>query len=397
MRWPSAWKDATALDLLRGTAIDCLLIEGSDEFDDIRLRARQLGLQVMHPDTPDAGVAIVKGVWPGIQTGRGGRRADAGPTGVPWVDSNGWLISLTRALQPNAEIWIDAPPAADAFLTAAAYRITVADSAAYGARWIVSLDNSLATALSAGKPEARQHWNALTQAAAFFAQHKPWATYKPAAVVGVISDFSGDNEFFSRELLNLLARAGQHYRILPKQQHCSTDGLRALLYTDAEPPSPALRKQMMDFVAGGGMLITGAWPAPAAKAVPSAVDRFAVYPSGKGSIAIAKAPPDDPYAFANDSVVLVSHRYDLVRFWNSGATASFYTLAPENRGAVVHLLFYYDRGPDAASVRIAGRYRGVHVSTIETPNLTGVHMEPQKDAVEVHLPQVSQYVALELE
>ena len=394
MRWPSGWSDAAALDLLRGTAIDCLLVDGSDEFDDIRTRGRAMGLRVVHPDSPDAGIAIVKGVWPGVQSARG--HAEAGPTGVPWVDSNGWAVRLARTLQPDTQIWIEAAPAADAVVTAAAYRIAVADSAAYGGRWIISLDNSLAAALGAGKPEAMTYWNAITRAAGFFAAHPSWAGYRPVAVVGVISDFSGENEFFSRELLNLLARAGQHYRILPKQRPCDFTGLRAILYTDAEPPAAALRQQMIDFAAAGGMLIAGRWTAPAARQLASPVSRFSLWAAGKGALAIAKTAPDDPYAFANDSVVLVSHRYDLVRFWNSGPAASFYTRPAEGGGALVQLLFYSDRGPDEASVRIAGRYGGVRASTIEDPQLPGVHLEAQEDGVEIHLPQVSQYVALEL-
>jgi len=64
---------------------------------------------------------------------------------------------------------------------------------------------------------------------------------------------------------------------------------------------------------------------------------------------------------------------------------------------VVYLLFYADRGPDSASVRIAGRYRTAKASTVDVPEITNVHVESLKDAVEVHLPQVSPYVALELE
>jgi hypothetical protein len=41
---------------------------------------------------------------------------------------------------------------------------------------------------------------------------KAWPDYIPRAVAGVVSDFTGDNEFFSHELLNLMGRAGLHYR-----------------------------------------------------------------------------------------------------------------------------------------------------------------------------------------
>ena len=397
MRWPNAWNDPAMLDLLRGTAIDCLLIDNSDEFVAVRERAQQAGLRVLYPDDPAQGIEILKGAWPGVKMSRNGG-AEAGPTGVPWVDSNGWNILLARALRPEHEVWVDAPPDAGAFITADSYRIAFADSAAYGGRWIISLDKSLAAALAAGKTEAQGPWQRLTQTVAFFGAHKGWADYAAAGVAGVISDFSGDNEFFSREVLNLLARAGLHYRILPKQNRWSTDGLRALLYVDAGKPAPALRKQMDDFVEAGGMLISPFWPKVVAGAWPLApLDKYFISNAGKGKIVTCKSPSDDPYVFANDAVVLVSHRYDMVRFWNSGATASFYTLAPDRRGAVVHLLFYSYRGPDAASVRIAGKYRAVRAATVENADVAGVQLEPQRDAVEIHLPQVSQYVALELE
>lgn len=396
MRWPNAWSDPAALDLVRGTAIDCLLIENSDEFVGVRERARQAGLRVIHPDTPPPGATVVKGVWPGIHTGRGAAHANAGPTGEPWIDSNGWLVRLTRALEPGREVWVDAAPAPGTAVTAESYSMAIADSAAYGGRWIVSLDQPLASALAAGKAEARRPWDRIVQTSAFFAAHKAWADYAPVSVLGVISGFSGGDEFFSHELLNLLARAGLQYRILPKSRPLETAGLRALTYTDEEPPSAALQKQIADFVSAGGMLIAGKWPAPAGSSLPSPVERFSVFSAAKGKIAISKEPPGDPFDFAGDCAVLVSHRYDLVRFWNCGAAMSFYTTAPNARGAIVHLVFYWDRGPDSASVRIAGHFGAVTAATIETPRLAGVQLERQKDAVEIHLPQVSQYVALQL-
>jgi hypothetical protein len=398
MRWPGAWNDPSALDLLGGTAIDCLLVDDSDEFVGVRERAEQMGLRVMHPDTPAEGIAVLKGVWPGVKMGRGGGQVEAGPTGVPWVDSNGWSISLARALRPEIEVWVDAPPEKGAFVTADSYGIAFADSAAYGGRWIIALDTALAAALAAGKPEAQTPWQRIIQTAGFFAAHKPWAGYAPVGAAGVISDFAGPNEFFSGEVLNLLARAGLHYRILPKQKQWNTEGLRALLYVDSDAPAPAVRKRIDDFVNAGGMLISPFWPKVLAGARPlSPLDKYSVSSAGKGKIVTSKTAVDDPYVFANDAVVLVSHRYDLVRFWNSGATASFYTAAPDRRSALVHLLFYSDRGPDSASVRIAGRYGAVRAATVESPRVAGVQMVRKGDAVEVHLPQVSQYVALELD
>lgn len=402
MRWPDTWTDPSSLELLKGTAIDYLLIGKSEALGPVRNRARQEGLHVADADAVPSGVTLAKGEWPGVKMARGGgggAQAMGGPTGVPWVDSNGWLVRLESALHPETSVWVDARPADNIRPSAASYLVAIADSASRGGRWIVALDVPLAAAVASKDAQALDTWKKIAAAAGFFAQHKAWPAYVPLAVVGVVSDFAGQNDFFSRELLNLSDRAGQHYQILLKDRlaDSSLASLRALIYADAEPPSPALRKQILAYVQAGGMLITSPKWGDAAGSPAKGDDhpRFGWRSLGKGRIALSHTDPDDPYVWANDAVVLVSHRYDLVRFWNGGATGSFCAKAPDGKQAVAHLLFYANRGPDAASVRVAGRYRGVKAWTVDGP--VKVQMESQKDAVEVRLPQVSQYVALELE
>jgi hypothetical protein len=364
------------------------------EFDAVRSRARAAGLLVLDAQSPPAGIRIVKGEWPGVKMGRNSR-TEAGPTGVPWVDSNGWAIRLERMQHPDAEVWVDAPPAAHAAVPADAYMVAIADSAAHGGRWIVALDDALAAALLARKPEADRPWNRVKQAAAFFAAHPDWQDYAPVAAIGVVSDFSGGNEFFSRELLNLLARAGQPALPIAKDR-LESGGLKALVYTDAEPPSAELRRRAMDFVEAGGLLITANWSVPSGQPAACPLDNFTMSGQGKGRVALAKEPPQDPYALAADCVLLLSHRHDLVRIWNGGATAFSFTQSPDGRRALVQVLFFSYVGPDAASVWVRGRFRTAAASTIDAPRVNGVEIVDASDGTEIHLPRISQYVALEL-
>src|SRR5262249_50504142 len=147
-----------------------------------------------------------------------------------WVDSNGWLVRLEGALHPENSIWVDAPPAAANRVSAASYLVALADSASHDGRLVLTVDSELAGGLSARKPQALETWSRITATAGFFAARQLWTAFVPAAVVGVVSDFTGANDFFSRELLNLLARAGQHYRILLKDRVDETAmrGLRAV-------------------------------------------------------------------------------------------------------------------------------------------------------------------------
>ncbi len=401
MRWPSAWTDPSLLSLLKGSAIDHLLIDKSPALDRVRTAALQQGLHVGESNSAPAAIVTVKGEWPGLRISRGGGNdASAGPTGLPWVNSNGWRVRLAAALNPQSAIWVDAPPKANEVLTPESYLTAIADTAAYSGRWIISLDNQFAEGLAAHKPASLTAWKRTTTAAAFFASHKQWTEYVPETTVGVLSDFSGSNEFLGHELLNLLARAGQHSRIILKDKavDSSFHGLRAVIYPDAEQPSSTRRKQVISFVEAGGLLICGpAWgEIPATLATTAEHPRFSVRLLGQGKIAVANKAPDDPYLLANDSAVLISHRHDLVRFWNSGAVGSFYTTAADRKHAVVHLLFYADRGPDSASVRVAGSFRKATISTIDQPQPRSLRAQLQPDAIEVYLPPVSQYVALEL-
>jgi hypothetical protein len=399
-RWPDAWTDPAALSLLRGTAINYLLIENGAKFDAVRAQAREAGLAVADPAAIPAGIAVVKGDWAGVRRG-GGNGASAGPTGVPWVDSNGWAVRLAAAMQPKTAIWVQAAPEEKAVHSAAAYLTTLADTAAYGGRWIITLDTGLAGRLAGNEAAAVAVWKRICDGAAFFAAHKDWAAWEAQATVGVISDFTGEHEFFAGELLNLLARAGQHYRLLRKDQvtPAAFQGLRAVIYADAAAAAPALRGQVVKFVQTGGMLITHAKWGGAVGATAPGEDhpRFALYGEGKGRIALAKETDPDPYIWANDTAVLVSHRYDLVRFWNGGATGSYYTVSPDRKRAIAHLLFYAGRPAEEASVRVAGPYRSARMWTAGAGPAQNVKIIAQKDAVEAHLPVIGQYVALELE
>src|SRR5512136_2283577 len=144
--WPRTWKDPSALSLLKGTAINCLLIDRDADLGTVAARAQQEGLTVVETGARIDGVTVVKGEWPGVKLNQSGQldRAGAGPTGVPWVDSNGWKVRLASLLHPGTAVWVDAVPKLQR-LFAQSYLVSVSDAAAHGGRWILSLDNQLAS------------------------------------------------------------------------------------------------------------------------------------------------------------------------------------------------------------------------------------------------------------
>ena len=335
-------------------------------------------MELVNP-APPPGVELIKGEWPRVRMGaRDG--ASAGPTGVPWVDSNGWLIRLAAARRPDTRIWVEAdPPEKSTVIPAEAHVLAVADAAAYGAQWVSR----------AVTPES-------LAAMRFFDAHAEWRGWRPRASLGILSDFAGANEFLSQELLNLTARLHEPYRILIKSKSdaAALRGLKAVVYPDGDPPAGPLRQALLDFVKAGGLVVAG----PKFGEGPAGRDehpRFRIANLGKGRLAISKEDFSDPYLLAADAQVLLSHRNDLVRFWNPGAIGSYLTGSPDGKRALLHLLNYTGRSRrDAVTVQIAGPWRAAKLWTFA--GAQEVKSAPGNAGIEVHLPPVAVYAAVEV-
>lgn len=391
LRLPEGWDDVRILDWIRDTPFDALLLTGSPG---IESAARAAGLTVGVPDD----VAVVKGVWPGIRRGRD--VAEAGPTGAPWIDSNGWAIRLARMRNTGKRIWVESEPAKETdVIPAQAYLVGLADAAVHGGRWVLPIDRKLLLQLMQGKAfSAAEDWKDLIAAMRFFSAHKEWSAFPPHALVAIVSDFSGPNEFLSQELLNLTARRHQPYKILEKKtlNPGSLAGLREVVLVDAEPPTENLRKTLLAFVERGGLLVAGPKWGAGGTASRETHPRFELRLLGKGRIAIAKTEPDDPFLLAGDAQVLLSHRYDLVRMFNSGSIGSHFTMAPDGRG-LVHLVNYTGRpSHDLISVRVAGNWRAARLWSPDRPDSRALQCELGRGYIEVHPPPIAAYGAIEL-
>jgi hypothetical protein len=370
LRRPASWKDSRMSDLLQATPFTIV------------------GQQ------PPPGVTVVQGPWPGVRLSQaGGDRASAGPTGEPWVDSNGWRIRIANAQHPGARVWVDAKPQASR-TSPADYVIAFADAAAHGARWIVTLDDTLAAGIAAKSPDAIGTWNRIIETAKFFTPREQSQLVE--AVIGVLSTFTGPKAGFTGEVLNNLARTKQQYRAILAGE--SLTNLKAVIYTDAAEPSSDLRKQVLDFVNAGGMLITSsAWSSIPKGPPASPHPRFATTTVGKGTIAIATTSFADPYLAASDAVVLVSHRHDVVRFFNGGAITPCLTLSPDKRRASLDTVFYSARPVEDASVWIKGSYKTARLRVCPEQQPREVRLEVRDAGVEVYLPAIAQYARIELE
>ena len=193
-RWPSGWTAAN-LSLLAGGPINCLLL---DTFEHpVAEPARGAGLVVrewgslgaapLAKTRWDAGapiVALTEVAWPQIKPVVRGANAESGPTGVPWIDSTSWVSRLAASRAPSKQIWLAFDPPGDLVLGAAAYRLAIADCAATGARWAISLDPKLAAALASGDAQALAAWRQMNDTLAFFEKRAAWRSYRVQGPLG---------------------------------------------------------------------------------------------------------------------------------------------------------------------------------------------------------------------
>jgi len=413
LRWPDEWVETSAVDLVKGTGVGCLLInaETKNRLGPAMARAEAEGFKLVDTATPPPGVSIVKADWPGARAmGRSrGALADstrepaisAGPTGEPWVDSLGWVVQLSMVKQPSNRVWVDAQPKGGV-VSPEAYLRAVSDAAANGGRWIISIDKDLAAGLQARKSEAIETWKRILRACDFFDSHTAWRDYVRVARLAVVSDFSGENEFLGQEILNLATRNNQPCHVLEKAKLSDTalKGVQGAIYLDQEPPGPEPRRKLLAYVTSGGLLVIGPkWGKPEGTLSTRDVHpRFSFYSLGKGGLAVAKEADPDPFFLVKDVPGLISHRHDLLRLFSANAGILYYTVAPAGNPGLVQLINYASssRGAWPITVRIAERYRTARLRTIDQPEPRNIEIASKQGASQLFLPPIPVYAAVEL-
>ena len=402
LRWPAEWRDTSLLEAVAGAGVNCLLFDQSADLAAVRARAAELGFHVLDSAQLPPDVHVVRGEWPGIRISRQGAEAVAGPTGDPWYDSNAWRVRLARLLHPGKRVWVSAN-LPDRVVLPHEFEVAAADSALAGGRLILTPHKDF------------RAWDSLGQTLRFFSTHAAWAEWKTRAVLGVVSTFTGKDEAFASELLNLTGRTHQPCRIVPAE--APIPPLAAAIYADGRPGA-VLRARLLAYVKAGGLLvvtnrwgagegahvnpysikyripITDAWSGATATALPGH-PRFELYKIGLGRLAVSVDAAPDPYQLSADTQVLMSHRHDPLRFWNAGSLGSHLSGAPTG-GALLQLVNYAARpGADPVTVRVRGAFRGARLLGPGTPPQS-VRSRPVADALELYLPPIATYAGIEL-
>jgi hypothetical protein len=347
-------------------------------------------------------VVARKALWPRIPgawrtEANRQERADAGPTGAAWVDSNGWLASLIQAKAPNSILWL-APelPKETSLLRPEHYQLAAADAAVYGARWVVDLDADLRSKLANQDARALSSWRQIAKALEHFRKLE-----KPAPVQAklvLVSDLQGPEEHLAGEILNLAAR--RHLQVRPELMSNLTapklDGVTTLMLLHNRSLTPELHSVLKSFIDRGGLVIVPAsFALPPSGLTPAGNhdQRYDLYSAGKGRIAMARKPWNDPYQIALDAHLLMSRKQDVVRLWNAGSTNVRYSGSAGN--GKVEVLNYAARPMGhPMSVWVASPYKSAVLVPLAGER-TSLEITPKNGGTEVALPPFPVYAAVE--
>jgi hypothetical protein len=410
--WPGSWRDPALLDRLAGTPLNCLL--PPEDAASVRQAALARGLacpRVTWKTWSETDwhakadlFAVGGAVWPNLARS-GGSSQQAGPTGAPWLDANGWIILLARSRAPQgATVWIQSDPPDDVRgIDESQYRLALTEAWAYGARRPLRLAPHHAEALARGSEAALELWRGLMQLLEWQRERDAWRSWPAVAALLVVSDFSGANEYMAGEALNLAARQGVAF------QPCETArltaqgfaGRRAVLYVDSQPMPASALAAVRTFVEAGGLLVAtraAAQPFGPLRQSNEPHPRFQIFTLGRGRVAIGLADFDDPWLLARDTHLLMSRRWDTIRLFNGGSLQWYQAASPGGARSVVHLVNYARRpSANVVSMQINGPVRAarLHLPGAGPPQVLG--LERVAGRMEVSLPSFDIHCAVELE
>lgn len=370
-RWPAAWNEPRLLEIVKSGPINCVV----DAPSAIASAAAASGLTAMSREELAAEAHFVADPkWPGIRPAKKKDGADAGPTGAPWVDANGWAIQLARVMVPGKSLVVEAVPDKGTVTNDSAYLLAIAEAATYGARWMVSLDDSFAKGLAANDNAMAARWRKMMDAIRFFDGRRPKGAWELRANVSVLSDFTGPNGFLGHEFLNLADRSNLMYRIVTKQRFRGSQDLPlpAILYLDRQAPDRAMADALKQAVGNGALLIAskqsgiGAWGGnPAASPIPA----YSIRSMGRGRIAVPAENWADPFLLARDVRMLMGRRTDVLRFYNTGPMNVLYLRSRAGDAGAIHLLNYTRGwGGRQAAIATPDGYTTAEIVSLERPD-----------------------------
>jgi hypothetical protein len=298
----------------------------------------------------DAALPVVgtyEGVWPGIRVEEEGA-AKAAPSGGPWIDTNSGFLRFVRAAT-DAPVWIGVRPPAGSAITAERYMQAISDAAIVGARWILALDEDLQRRLLAGEEPALKAWQRIVGLLSYFESHNDWRTMKPAGELAILQDVDS-GALLSGGVLDMIAV--KHTPVRPVPTHSldpkSMQGTKMAVNVDPGALSDAQKQTLRTWTRSGGTLLNGpaTWKFPAPQA---------------GQITLSDADVktlDDIWKEMNS---MTGRRNLGVRLFNVSSMLSNFTESADRTTSVLQLVNYSGFPVENVTVHLLGKFKSAQL------------------------------------
>ncbi len=435
MRWTSA--DPKSLELVKGTAINCLLLERAQWSPQFVKAAADNGIMtlgVIHPDVDtvdaalnaklngivlegdfdaavaqrlrsrladsrisvvemparsrmrlDAGSPVIgtwQGVWPGIQVDAGGATKSA-PSGAPWINTNMGFIRFVRAVT-NATVWMGNRPPEKSVIKAERYLQAICDATVVGGRWVIALDEDLGKRLYAGEASALQDWKRITQQVGYFEAHPQWRNLQPAGQLALVQDV-GSGGLLSGGILDMIAVKHTPVRPVPSRKLSGTvmDGSKMAVNVDPGSLTDDQKDVLKRFTRSGGTLLTApaGWKFPAPKT---------------GQITLADEDVKVLDEIWKELNTMTGRRNLGARLFNVSSMLSHLVQTPDGKKTVLQLVNYSDFPADAVTVHMLGKFQSAKLYFPDGPVKTvPVYESEEGTGIDIEKIGVSATLVLE--
>jgi hypothetical protein len=310
------------------------------------------------------------------------------PSSQPWIESNIWLVRSFDIPSPSHRVWIssqlESPSAAD-------YARAVADAAAAGGRWIISLDDALRAKLLAREPSGVETWRRLSSYLKFAESYAAQGGLVPYGNVGMVLDPTSKQPDHVDEYLKLATRRQVPYQLISRSELSAAvlAKLRAIVATELDPLSAAEHKLLQDFAENGGLVFMGPSWGRAPKTEP-----YVELPTGKGRVIVYKDPDSD--AVARDLKEILSDDDLGVVPFNVPSVISFASGGGPGQALLVQLVNYFDHPVEAITLRLEGNF---HSARLKTPEAAPAELpvRTEEGRTEVTIPKLLLWGVVEMQ
>lgn len=413
-RWDSA--EPKSLELLRGTSVNCLLIE-KGQWDagfleaakgaNLRLlavvhsaeeaaRAEALPVDAlvvendlslpstkkpvlrmpvrvrMNLTSPGEIAGTSQGLWPGIHVEKDGAVV-AAPTGAPWIDTNaGFLRFLRSSVPKETAVWMANRPPNGEVLSGRRYVQAIGDAAMTGARWVVALDPALRDALLRGNGKALNDWKQITAALDFYETNREFWQWPDHSSLALLQD-SNSGALYSGGFLDMMGARHIPASIVPtgKLMERDAEGVRLLLNIDPSSLSDAQKEKVRSVARGGAMVVNGppGWKLSLAEGE---------------SITFTKEQVkqlDEAWKEING---LVGRRNFGVRVFGAPSMLSNLKASPDGKRLAIHLVNYSDYPVEAISLHLDGKFTRARLLTPQGERTSDVYPIEEGTGVDIN-------------